>query len=479
MMLAIVIAGLTKDGRNLFKSEKSRVGTAMYSNMLESFEMLLAFWAWLKKDNYWDCGDLNAMQEAEDATCHLMSQMLKIWPRDKGQGWQKPKFHETRHYAFLIHMFGKPGNWHSGPQENNHIDNVKNQADITQKRVMVFDWQLANRLVDKYIIDYAHSIIQEQEEESTYQRMKAFKEARHAKSVLNQSEVRVHAKDGMISEDVTMAGKFTIFFKLPKKGKLPVKADYWWKSNRQSKYELDPNIIPAIAKQWFFPLSFKEQKRGLHVYGFTEYHRGEKVFRAHPDYRNEGPWYDYALLTWEQEEVLENDSDTDSSGDSEHDCGTEQETQASVSVLEEPVQLENRNQSTNVKLIPAKLLCFVHLGNQPLHVLVHSCHNVSATHTVLINRWRLEYENDKDVEREFNKIPIDDDEDDAYAEEKQNVSPPQYQADDDNRGLMPEYRMISVDAIEKHCLMIPYHQHSKFLMQVIDQDKWGDKFLED
>ena len=36
MMLAIVIAGLTKDGRNLFKSEKSRVGTAMNSNMLES-----------------------------------------------------------------------------------------------------------------------------------------------------------------------------------------------------------------------------------------------------------------------------------------------------------------------------------------------------------------------------------------------------------------------------------------------------------
>jgi hypothetical protein len=247
MMLAIVIAGLTKDGRNLFKSEKSRVGTAMYSNMLESFEMLLAFWAWLKKDNYWDCGDLNAMQEAEDATCKLMSQMLKIWPRDKGQGWQKPKFHETRHYAFLIHMFGKPGNWHSGPQENSHIDNVKNQADITQKRVMVFDWQLANRLVDKYIIDYAHSIIQEQEEESTYQRMRAFKEAGHAKSVLNQSEVQVHAKDGMISEDVTMAGKFTIFFKLPKKGKLPVKADYWWQSNRQTKYELDPNIIPAIA----------------------------------------------------------------------------------------------------------------------------------------------------------------------------------------------------------------------------------------
>ena len=479
MMLSIVIAGLTKDGRRLFKSDKSRVGPAMYLNMLEAFEMLLAFWAWLKKDKYWDCGDAKAMLEAEDAACKLMSQILKLWPREKGQGWEKPKFHETRHYAFNIHMFGKVLNWHSGPQEHNHIDNVKNHASATQKRVMVFDWQLANRLVDKYVIDYAHSIIQQQVEESAYQRMKAYKESSHGNTVPNQASVQAHANDAMIAEDVTMAGKFTIRFQQPKNPRQPIIAQYWWKSNRQTTYMLDATIVNAVAKQWFLPLSFKERKRGLHVYGYTEYHRDESVFRAHPNYRNEGPWYDYALLTWEQEEEVETSSDNESLDGSEEDYGSEQETQASLSVLQEPVQLANRNQSTNVMLIPAQLLCFVHLVNQPLHVLVHSCHNVSATHTVLVNRWRLEYENDKDVEAEFKKIPLEDEEDAAYAEEKNNVSLPQYQPEDDTRGLVPEYRMVSVDAIEKHCLMIPYHEHSKFLMQVIDQAKWGSKFLED
>jgi hypothetical protein len=445
----------------------------MYTNMLEAFEMLLSFWAWLKKDQYWDCGDSNAMLEAEDASCKLMSQLMKLWPRDKGQGWEKPKFHETRHYAFNIHMFGKPGNWHSGPQEHNHIDNVKNQANLTQKRVMVFDWQLANRLVDKYVIDFAHSIIQRKEEDESKKQLKG-------NQVPKQAEVHSPFKPEAILEDVNMAGKFTIFFKQPKNARQSMIAKYWWNSHRQKTYNLDANFVNAVAKHWFLPLSSQQRKKGLHVYGFTEYHRGEEVFRAHPDYRSGGPWYDYALLTWEHEDEEEHSSASETSDDMEEDSECELESQASVSVLQEPVQLENRNQSTHVLLVPAKLLCFVHCVNQALHVLVHSCHNVSATHTVLINRWRLEYVNDTDVELDFQKIPTEEEEeDDAYAEENNQVTPPQYQEGDDTRELVPQYRMVSVDAIEKHCLMIPYHKNSKFLMQVIDQDKWGSKFLND
>lgn len=102
-----------------------------------------------------------------------------------------------------------------------------------------------------------------------------------------------------------------------------------------------------------------------------------------------------------------------------------------------------------------------------MHVLVHSCHNVpGTTHTALINWWHLEYENDKDVKA------AEDDEDAAYAEDKNNASPSQYQPEDKNHGLVPDFTMVYVNAIKKHCLMIPYHTHRKFLMQVIDQDKW-------
>ena len=71
---------------------------------------------------------------------------------------------------------------------------------------MVFDWQLANRLVDKHVIIYAHSIIQQQEEELTYQQMKAYyKEAAHTNMVHNQAKVQAHANNAMVEEDVTMA----------------------------------------------------------------------------------------------------------------------------------------------------------------------------------------------------------------------------------------------------------------------------------
>ncbi len=99
--------------------------------------------------------------------------------------------------------------------------------------------------------------------------MKAYKQAAHANMVNNQAEVQVHANDAMVAEDVTMGAQFEFFSSSQKNTRLPVSAQYWWISNRQTTYNLDANI----GKE-------------------------EKVFRAHPISRNEWPWYDYALVKW-------------------------------------------------------------------------------------------------------------------------------------------------------------------------------------
>ena len=48
---------------------------------------------------------------------------------------------------------------HTGPQEHNHIENTKKPIERTQKCKAVFDLQIANRLVDKYVIDHTHTKI--------------------------------------------------------------------------------------------------------------------------------------------------------------------------------------------------------------------------------------------------------------------------------------------------------------------------------
>ena len=77
-----------------------------------------------------------------------------MFPRESGNQWNVPKAHEQKHIAPNIGLWGAPQNIYTGPQEHNHIENTKNLLKRTQKRQSLFDEQLGNRLVDRYIIDH-------------------------------------------------------------------------------------------------------------------------------------------------------------------------------------------------------------------------------------------------------------------------------------------------------------------------------------
>ena len=77
-----------------------------------------------------------------------------------------------------------------------------------------------------------------------------------------------------------------------------VEKNYSWKSaNSTTKLSsLEPE--DALQSLLFDTLSIQQQCRGLVLQGSTEYNLKGHVFRAHPNYRQEGPWYDYAMITW-------------------------------------------------------------------------------------------------------------------------------------------------------------------------------------
>ena len=102
------------------------------------------------------------MQIAKNAIWVLTNCLKTLFPRTIGQNWRIPKIHEQLHIAAYIVLFGAHRNMHTGPQEHNHIENTKKPSERTQKRKAVFDLQIANRLVDKYVIDYTHTKILKQ-----------------------------------------------------------------------------------------------------------------------------------------------------------------------------------------------------------------------------------------------------------------------------------------------------------------------------
>ena len=62
-----------------------------------------------------------------------------------------------------ILLFGAHRNMHTGSAEHNHIENTKKPSERMQKHKAVFELQIANRLVDKYVIDHTHTKILKQQ----------------------------------------------------------------------------------------------------------------------------------------------------------------------------------------------------------------------------------------------------------------------------------------------------------------------------
>src|SRR5688500_7557652 len=93
-----------------------------------------------------------------------------------------------------ILLFGAHRNMHTGSTEHNHIENTKKPSEQTQKCKAAFDLQIANKFVDKYVIDLTHTKIMKQqsiismyeekeepvqEEESTHFAAKFFASMKH------------------------------------------------------------------------------------------------------------------------------------------------------------------------------------------------------------------------------------------------------------------------------------------------------------
>lgn len=350
----------------------------------------------------------------------MVNQLKQLFPRSTGSQWNIPKLHEQLHVAYNIHLWGSHKNIHTGPQEYSHIENMKKSSDCTQKRKVMFDFQIAHLLVDKYIIDYTQNKI-----------------AFHQQCNNLESEP-VPLESNKITQSTLMATKFEVIIKRNEiHGNIIVQSQ--WRTGSQKGQTVSASILDNIIQLYFNILSHAEQQEGIHLYGLTEYCREKVTFRAHPNYRNEGPWYDYVLIAWNEQNEEDQVSDNDSM----------QET------LDMSIQTDDDDKIGSVLLIPAKVICFVMDDDKEITAIIHSCLQKSKKASVLTYQWQLEYEENQ---KGYDKL-----------------SP--YNEDGNTSNCTPIYHKVSVDTFQKNILMIPYHTSSKFLLEIMDQSKWAQAFM--
>jgi hypothetical protein len=257
------------------------------NEMRQVFQMLLSYWVWLKRDTYWKRGDKNAKERARTAIRVMLQELIRLWPRSRGQGWELAKIHEQLHVPDDIERNGAPQGSHTGPTEHNHIRLVKRPAKGTQQRAEVLDQQLGQRVSDAYIVDMA------------YQRMTtsydSFLPEAHL-SVQTTGVSPLATKAFMIVHLGTDEPTHTI--QSPQSNHFGTEFIQFMVGH----YGAIPSVSNGVHR---------EECMHHRLFVSTEYVREKTIFRGDANYRQQGPWYDWVMLRWEREDNQRHAEDVD------------------------------------------------------------------------------------------------------------------------------------------------------------------------
>jgi hypothetical protein len=266
IMFTVIILSLTDKGAFFFDEV---LGSDKANKMCYVFQQMLCYWVWLKKEFYWKIGDTVAKEAAHTAIQTMLSQLVELWPCERGQGWQTAKHHEQMHVPDDIEAYGAHRNYHTGPSEHNHIENIKKMAKMTQRRKSVLDWQIANRRANSYMLDLAYNLMQP-----------------------NLPDL-VPTGDDVLIHGISHRGAKGMFTLCRATNKTLV--TFEWLS------ATDVGPLPTYLTEYivqYFTTHHMGNNVELRVPFFTKYKRNGQTFRAHHNYHygGNGKWYNWVMF---------------------------------------------------------------------------------------------------------------------------------------------------------------------------------------
>ena len=247
------------------------------------FELLLAYEVWYRLDKVPKQDVVDGT--ATNATRSLLDLYKRTVKREGGLGLKLTKFHCSLHVEYNLRNLGSNNNTHSGPMENNHKDNIKKPAKNTQRRKSTFDQQIAKRLKEKLVIRQASALV----DEANKQRAATMATS---SAPVGGTRFTVHVK-----EEENVDGDTVLVCHLT-----------WCSAHKSNHPNQEPPGVALDYLAYLVDKAVKEQNLGsidVTFECFTEHKREGQIFRAHPNYRKEGAWYDWAQVAFAPDEDLD------------------------------------------------------------------------------------------------------------------------------------------------------------------------------
>ncbi len=345
VMFTIVVFSLIKTGRNYLQVTVDKGGNEV-SKMREAFQMLLCYWMWLKKPEYWERGDAVAKANALRAVRTMLHRILMLYPREVGQGWMKPKFHEQLHVIDDIDRNGAHRNYHSGPTEHNHIRHVKKPARNAQKVRATLDKQIGMRTKERHVVDCSYGVMA----------------SRNAKKKATQ--------DLEFMGFTKQCSKGQFVFTGPPEAR---DGSFHWTTGTDYG-AVQENLFRAVGKFACADMDTREDHGTIRVNLYTEYKRKGVGFRAHPSYRGNKAQYDWVMVRWIRHETVRRRN-----ASNRHDVDV--------------AYNDTDGSGETYDFAPAKILGFVEWEGEPA-VVVETCSIHYERGSVFTTEWEQEIDPD-------------------------------------------------------------------------------------
>ena len=194
-----------------------------------------------------------------------------IVKRNTGNGLKLPKFHHHLHYPNQIRKDGSLQNIDGGRPESIGKPNAKNPGQLTQKHLKSLTKQLAMNYHNNLVLDEAR----------------------------RQFDVDKCAPDG--KSNCKNGSQYTLTFGCSDYSNVDsYHINLKWKGSQVNE-EISSHLCRCITRRLFLHTSEGGCLcKNSPIRGFTEYKHDDVVYRAHPSFRGEQEWFDWALIEWEE-----------------------------------------------------------------------------------------------------------------------------------------------------------------------------------
>jgi hypothetical protein len=263
-------------------------------NIIQLLEMMLCFHAFYKNSDYWKIGDKKAYKDFDKGVRTMMSQLVGTLHRGQNtNNWNTQKTHDVLHFADQICEHGHLMNADTGVGERGLKYWAKKPARRALKgSIDVFTESTARQVIDTMILRKATEIMGIDSTCFT-------STISHARSA-SKEIAPCRNYDAVLSQSGQLVGdaKFKIVSRCIDGH---VQATYKWFGGLAKRNHTGvPRKVLDLFLQEYIEGEENEEiiaAQDVCILGYTEYQLPDGcLVRAHPNYRSEGPFYDWCIV---------------------------------------------------------------------------------------------------------------------------------------------------------------------------------------